>query len=181
LIYRHGLPPWESYHQEESYPPSAKISKGVTQRSNGLSNRSKSSSVRLAHLTPSVPERSTSLSTPNSALQEARCQTTTVSAVPKSRYLVERKSLYNIYYFLLGKILDGTGGCMYISGVPGTGKTATVQEVVRTLQNATSQGEIPEFQFVELNGMRLTEPRQAYVQLLKQLTGRTVVAEHTPR
>ncbi|KAJ9601789.1 hypothetical protein L9F63_000081 [Diploptera punctata] len=139
------------------------------------SSKKKSSSVRLAHLTPSVPERSTSLSTPNSALQEARARLH-VSAVPKSLPCRE-KEFDNIYYFLLGKILDGTGGCMYISGVPGTGKTATVQEVVRTLQNATSQGEIPEFQFVELNGMRLTEPRQAYVQLLKQLTGRTVVAE----
>jgi origin recognition complex subunit 1 len=33
------------------------------------------------------------------------------------------------------------------------------------------------FQFVELNGMWLTEPRQAYVQLLKALTGQTVTAE----
>jgi Cdc6-like AAA superfamily ATPase len=36
--------------------------------------------------------------------------------------------------------------CMYISGVPGTGKTATVQEVVRSLQEAVSQRNIPDFQ-----------------------------------
>ena len=35
--------------------------------------------------------------------------------------------------------------CMYISGVPGTGKTATVQEVIRTLQEAAAQEEIPQF------------------------------------
>lgn len=33
------------------------------------------------------------------------------------------------------------------------------------------------FQFIELNGMWLTEPRQAYVQLLKALTGQTTTAE----
>jgi Cdc6-like AAA superfamily ATPase len=32
-------------------------------------------------------------------------------------------------------------------------------------------------QFIELNGMCLTEPRQAYVQLLNALTGQTVTAE----
>ena len=33
------------------------------------------------------------------------------------------------------------------------------------------------FQFIELNGMWLTEPRQAYVHLLKALTGQAVTAE----
>ena len=33
------------------------------------------------------------------------------------------------------------------------------------------------FQFVELNGMWLSEPRQAYVHLLKALTGQVVTAE----
>jgi len=35
---------------------------------------------------------------------------------------------------------------MYISGVPGTGKTATVKEVVHSLQEAVSQRDIPDFQ-----------------------------------
>lgn len=56
---------------------------------------------------------------------------------------------------------------MYISGVPGTGKTATVYEVSRYLHNAATQRELPEFHFIELNGMRLTEPKQAYVAILK--------------
>jgi origin recognition complex subunit 1 len=56
---------------------------------------------------------------------------------------------------------------MYISGVPGTGKTATVLEVVRALHQATEQEELPGFRYIEINGMKLTEPRQAYVQMLK--------------
>ena len=54
---------------------------------------------------------------------------------------------------------------MYISGVPGTGKTATVHEVIRSIEEA--QDELPEFTFVEINGMKLTEPAQAYSAFLK--------------
>lgn len=34
---------------------------------------------------------------------------------------------------------------MYISGVPGTGKTATVHAVIRSLQEEADKGEVPEF------------------------------------
>ena len=34
---------------------------------------------------------------------------------------------------------------MYISGVPGTGKTATVQEVVKNLRLARDAGDLPDF------------------------------------
>lgn len=60
-----------------------------------------------------------------------------------------------------------THSCMYISGVPGTGKTATVREVARHLRQAAQKFELPPFNFVEINGMRLTEPHQAYVSILK--------------
>lgn len=54
---------------------------------------------------------------------------------------------------------------MYISGVPGTGKTATVTSVINYLLEAAKLGDVPEFQFAKLNGMKLTEPRQAYVEV----------------
>lgn len=57
---------------------------------------------------------------------------------------------------------------MYISGVPGTGKTATVCTALKFLKEEV---DLPDFQLVEVNGMRITEPRQAYVQIYKQLTG----------
>lgn len=56
---------------------------------------------------------------------------------------------------------------MYISGVPGTGKTATVHEAIRYLQQGADDNELPSFQFIEINGMKLTDPHQAYVQILK--------------
>lgn len=56
---------------------------------------------------------------------------------------------------------------MYISGVPGTGKTATVKQAISQLQQAVEGGELPEFNFVEINGFKLTDPKQAYVSILK--------------
>lgn len=57
--------------------------------------------------------------------------------------------------------------CMYISGVPGTGKTATVHEVIRCLNGAHDDGDVPSFKFIEVNGMKITSPHQCYVQILK--------------
>lgn len=56
---------------------------------------------------------------------------------------------------------------MYISGVPGTGKTATVHEVMRCLQHAADVDDIPPFHFIEINGMKMTDPHQAYIQILQ--------------
>lgn len=52
---------------------------------------------------------------------------------------------------------------MYISGVPGTGKTATVTSVIRNLLKHND--DVPKFDYVIVNGMRLTEPRQSYVEV----------------
>lgn len=52
--------------------------------------------------------------------------------------------------------------CLYISGVPGTGKTATVHEVMCSLKEAEEEGLVPQFKFVEINGMRMTDPYQTY-------------------
>ena len=54
--------------------------------------------------------------------------------------------------FTEAKLSEGTGGCMYISGVPGTGKTATVMEVIRNLKEQAEEGELPDFDFIDING-----------------------------
>ena len=85
-----------------------------------------------------------------------------------------------MYTYLESKLKEGLGGCYYISGVPGTGKTATVMEVMRCLQVKVtisrqlqylcssvissfqeSSDEYPDFNFYSMNGMRLTCPEQA--------------------
>jgi len=64
------------------------------------------------------------------------------------------------------KLVFSAISCMYISGVPGTGKTATVRQVVATLTEEYELGDLAAFKFIELNGMKLTDPSQAYVQFL---------------
>ncbi|TSL22053.1 Origin recognition complex subunit 1 [Bagarius yarrelli] len=128
------------------------------------------------HATPSIPSRSLPARKPGNVLEEARAKLH-VSSVPESLPCREQE-FQDIYNFVESKIMDGTGGCMYISGVPGTGKTATVHEVIRSLQQAAEQEEIPPFRFIEINGMKMTDPHQAYVQILQKLTDQKATADH---
>ncbi|XP_040897248.1 origin recognition complex subunit 1 isoform X2 [Toxotes jaculatrix] len=128
------------------------------------------------HATPSIPSRSLPARQPANVLEEARTRLH-VSSVPESLPCREQE-FQDIYSFVESKIIDGTGGCMYISGVPGTGKTATVHEVMRCLQQASEEDEIPPFHFIEINGMKMTDPHQAYVQILQRLTGQKATADH---
>ncbi|XP_063748407.1 origin recognition complex subunit 1 isoform X2 [Eleginops maclovinus] len=128
------------------------------------------------HATPSIPCRLRPAQQPANVLEEARLRLH-VSSVPESLPCREQE-FQDIYSFVESKVVDGTGGCMYISGVPGTGKTATVHEVMRCLQHATDVDEIPPFHFIEINGMKMTDPHQAYVQILQKLTGQKATADH---
>ncbi|XP_021056138.1 origin recognition complex subunit 1 [Mus pahari] len=126
--------------------------------------------------TPQIRDRNLPVQEPASVLEEARLRLH-VSAVPDSLPCREQE-FQDIYSFVESKLVDGTGGCMYISGVPGTGKTATVHEVIRCLQQAAQTNDVPPFQYVEVNGMKLTEPHQVYVQILQKLTGQKATANH---
>jgi origin recognition complex subunit 1 len=65
-----------------------------------------------------------------------------------------------------------------ISGIPGTGKTATFKAVLKQLQAEMDQEELDPFEFVEINGMKLTEPKQAYSVLYEGLTTEKVTPSH---
>ncbi|XP_015211125.2 origin recognition complex subunit 1 isoform X1 [Lepisosteus oculatus] len=135
------------------------------------------STPRTPHnATPSIPSRSLPAKKPGNILEEARARLH-VSSVPESLPCREQE-FQDIYSFVESKVIDGTGGCMYISGVPGTGKTATVHEVMRCLLHAADQDEIPPFNFIEINGMKMTDPHQAYVQILQKLTDQKATADH---
>ncbi|XP_011701490.1 PREDICTED: origin recognition complex subunit 1 isoform X2 [Wasmannia auropunctata] len=141
-------------------------------------NKSKADKVRALKqgaLTPSMKMRTDILAKPITPLQEIRTRLH-VSAVPKSLPCREEE-FNNIYTFLESKLMDKSGGSIYINGVPGTGKTATVNEVVKCLKRSVEKGKLDNFDFVEINGMKLSEPRQAYVQILKQLTEKVLTWE----
>lgn len=93
-----------------------------------------------------------------------------VSSVPTS--LPCREGEFSLVYsHLEASITDGTGNCIYISGTPGTGKTATVREVIARLEDAVGADELDDFIFVEINGMKITDPHQSYTLLWEALKG----------
>ena len=100
-----------------------------------------------------------------------------VSAVPTS--LPCRSNEFStVYSHLYSAIVDGAGACIYISGTPGTGKTATVREVVSSLQQAVLNEELDDFNFIEINGMKVTVPHQSYSLLWEALKGDRVSPNH---
>lgn len=46
--------------------------------------------------------------------------------------------------------------------------------VIKKIQMEAKTCRLPAFDYVEINGMRLTEPRQTYVQIYRQLTNKTL-------
>lgn len=100
-----------------------------------------------------------------------------VASVPAS--LPCREAEFSIVYtHLESAITSSTGTCIYISGTPGTGKTATVREVVAQLHASVQAEELDDFVFVEINGMRLVDPHQAYSLLWEALTSSRVAPAH---
>ncbi|KAK9456090.1 P-loop containing nucleoside triphosphate hydrolase protein [Dipodascopsis uninucleata] len=73
-------------------------------------------------------------------------------------------------------IVEQMGSCIYISGTPGTGKTATVKQVIRLLKEQSY-----DFTFVEINGMKIVQPIQAYTILWEAISERNVPAVHALR
>ena len=67
---------------------------------------------------------------------------------------------------LAGCISRGAGGAaLYISGMPGTGKTATVTECIRWLKQESAGGRLPPFSYLEINAMKLSSPYALYTLL----------------
>ncbi|KAI9735281.1 MAG: Origin recognition complex, subunit 1 [Cirrosporium novae-zelandiae] len=100
-----------------------------------------------------------------------------VSSVPAS--LPGRETEFQtVYDCLESAIISGSGSCIYISGTPGTGKTATVREVISQLNGAVQADELDDFIFVEINGMKVTDPHQSYSLLWEALKSERVSPSH---
>ena len=76
--------------------------------------------------------------------------------------------------FIAGAAADGaatSGRCLYVYGVPGTGKTAAVRAAAARAAAAAAGGHGRAFNFVEINALRLPSPRHVYARLLDALYG----------
>jgi Cdc6-like AAA superfamily ATPase len=58
--------------------------------------------------------------------------------------------------------------------MPGTGKTATTLEVIRTIMKNKKIGgkKLPPFEFIHINAMSLTNPNLVYTILAEKIIGR---------
>lgn len=112
----------------------------------------------------------------NSPFQIARNQLH-VSSVPAALPCREEE-FSTVYSHLEAAITEGSGSCIYISGTPGTGKTATVREVIAQLQVSVQAEELDDFIFVEINGMKVTDPHQSYSLLWHALRDDRVSPSH---
>lgn len=68
-------------------------------------------------------------------------------------------------------IREETGSSIYVSGTPGTGKTATIREVIASLKEIVSYDGIREFDFFEINCLKLLTPNSAYEKFWEYLSG----------
>jgi len=99
------------------------------------------------------------------------CAALQLSAVPKSLPCREQER-EEIMQFVRGGIQHGGLGCaLYIAGMPGTGKTATVKEVIHTLMAEAEDHQLPPFKHIEINAMKLQRPHETYSLLWRAVSG----------
>lgn len=83
------------------------------------------------------------------------------------------EEFYQLYHRLEDSISSQHGCCIYVSGTPGVGKTATIREVIKQLsaQMTIQSNGIKMFNYVEINGLKLIKPQSAYEVLWKKISG----------
>ncbi|CAN1263803.1 Origin of replication complex subunit 1A [Linum perenne] len=98
-----------------------------------------------------------------------------LATLPKS-LPCRNKEMEEITTFIKGAICDDQclGRCLYIHGVPGTGKTMSVLSVMRNLRAEVDSGTTKPYCFVEVNGLKLASPENIYKVIYEALTGHRV-------
>ncbi|KAL6997709.1 Origin of replication complex subunit 1B [Sarracenia purpurea var. burkii] len=98
-----------------------------------------------------------------------------LATLPKS-LPCRNKEVDEITAFIKDAICDDQclGRCLYIHGVPGTGKTMSVLTVMRNLKSEVDAGRIKPYSFVEINGLKLASPDNIYRVIYETLSGHRV-------
>ncbi|XP_017227606.1 origin of replication complex subunit 1A [Daucus carota subsp. sativus] len=107
-------------------------------------------------------------------LEKAKA-TLLLATLPKSQPC-RTKEMEEITGFIKGGICDSQclGRCLYIHGVPGTGKTMSVLSVMKNIRSEVDAGSINPYCFVEINGLKLASPENIYKVIYEALTGHRV-------
>lgn len=129
----------------------------------------------LSLLSPKKPKiRNSKLDITSKAFTEIKAKlhtSTRLSSLPG-----REDQFLTIYAALEDTIKDQIGTCLYVSGTPGVGKTATIREVISQLQDSVKEGQLNEFDYLEINGLKLISPNAAYEKLWGKISGFKVTA-----
>lgn len=95
-----------------------------------------------------------------------------VKATNFGEYLPARENEFaSIYLSVYSALESGSSTTIYIAGTPGVGKTLTVREVMKELQQSADENELPLFQYIEINGLKMVKPTDSYEVLWNKISG----------
>ncbi|ODQ78885.1 hypothetical protein BABINDRAFT_162552 [Babjeviella inositovora NRRL Y-12698] len=155
-------------------PPGAKNRVNRLPRKAGSPKKFASPRKLASPLAPRLSLPLTSLNPSDATFKEIKAKLHTSL---KLRSLPCREDEFTqLYVTIEGAINTATGCCLYVSGTPGVGKTATVREVIGNLEELVAQGGLEEFDYCEINGLKLVSPSQAYEHLWQQISGEARVS-----
>ena len=103
----------------------------------------------------------------------------TSATLPMYKLPCREMEFDKIYDFIMDRYQAQSGGCYYLAGVPGTGKTATVRGVRRSIEENFKKLKIRKgsLVFIEVNGLKLTDPYQCYSSVYHALTKKRTSAK----
>ncbi|KAK9125499.1 hypothetical protein Scep_014345 [Stephania cephalantha] len=99
-----------------------------------------------------------------------------LASLPKS-LPCRNKEMDDITTFIKCAICDDQclGRCLYIHGVPGTGKARfSISSLMRNLRSEVDAGNIKPCSFIEINGLKLASPESIYRVIYEALSGHRV-------
>ncbi|CAO1622678.1 unnamed protein product [Parajaminaea phylloscopi] len=131
----------------------------------GDRNSTASSGAFLPDPTSSLPAQFESVETLGRMTPLERAKRLLHVSTTPSRLPCRTKQAEELLCLLEDSLDSGIGSCIYVSGVPGTGKTATVRGVISQLQRSAAEGQVNPFDFLEINGMKVADAGEAYSML----------------
>ncbi|KAI7858125.1 P-loop containing nucleoside triphosphate hydrolase protein, partial [Circinella umbellata] len=86
-----------------------------------------------------------------------------------SRLIGRSQERERMVQFWTNHVLSNKPGCLYVSGSPGTGKTAMLTEIIRSFQSTMEELDTHQVKEVMINCMSIREPKGIYSKLVNEL------------
>lgn len=101
------------------------------------------------------------------------CNKLQLNTIPDHFPCRDKEQMEIMSFLVNGIENEGQSSSLYISGMPGTGKTATVLEIIRKLMEKRKSKDrndrIKNFDFIHINAYSLTNPNLVYTILCEKI------------